>query len=241
MAKDCFCGCGLHVPWGRRRAANAVGDRIDRDIATFQGALERGDQGEEEPELRELVALGVPMRDTLRGIVHGTMDRREYDKRAGRAWLRRASVQRGRLAKAMVAADYVGRNAVDQSELVHSGRTAPGVVLEVRDTGMTVNTYPRVLVRLRVEPDGEAPFEVGRKVLVSRVAFPRVGERVEVAYDPDDRDRFTFRRPGVDDAAGEGPGADRLEQLARLGELRDGGVLTEEEFEAEKARILERD
>jgi len=236
MAKDCFCGCGLHVPWGRRRAANAVGDRIDRDVATFQGALERGDQGEHELELRELVAIGGTLRDTLRGIVHGTIDRRQYDKRAGRDWLRRAGVQRGRLAREIAHDDYAGWNAIDQSELVHAGRRARGVVTELRDTGVTINNNPRVEVRIRVEPDGEAPFEVARKVTVSRVAFPRAGERVEIAYDPDDHDRFTFR---LADLADDGAGPDRLEQLARLGELRESGVLTEEEFAAEKARILE--
>ena len=34
------------------------------------------------------------------------------------------------------------------------------------------------------------------------------------------------------------PAADPVEQLAKLGELRDKGVLTEEEFAAEKAKIL---
>jgi hypothetical protein len=33
-------------------------------------------------------------------------------------------------------------------------------------------------------------------------------------------------------------GADRLEDLKQLGELKAAGVLTEAEFEAEKARIL---
>jgi hypothetical protein len=36
----------------------------------------------------------------------------------------------------------------------------------------------------------------------------------------------------------EGSANSRLEELKLLGELRDSGVLTEEEFEAEKARIL---
>ena len=34
-------------------------------------------------------------------------------------------------------------------------------------------------------------------------------------------------------------GGDRLEALHKLGELRDAGVLTEEEFAAEKARVLQ--
>jgi hypothetical protein len=32
--------------------------------------------------------------------------------------------------------------------------------------------------------------------------------------------------------------ADRIAQLERLGELRDKGVLTDEEFEAQKAKLL---
>ena len=34
------------------------------------------------------------------------------------------------------------------------------------------------------------------------------------------------------------PAVDPVEQLAKLGELRDSGVLTEEEFAAQKAKIL---
>lgn len=42
--------------------------------------------------------------------------------------------------------------------------------------------------------------------------------------------------PGV--APGPAPTADRLAQLKQLGELRQAGVLTEEEFQQEKQRIL---
>jgi hypothetical protein len=34
------------------------------------------------------------------------------------------------------------------------------------------------------------------------------------------------------------PAADPIERLKELGELRDKGVLTEEEFEAQKAKVL---
>ena len=40
---------------------------------------------------------------------------------------------------------------------------------------------------------------------------------------------------------GEGPGeSDPLDDLKRLGKLRDAGILTEAEFAAEKARLLDR-
>jgi hypothetical protein len=39
-------------------------------------------------------------------------------------------------------------------------------------------------------------------------------------------------------AAPSASAVDPIEQLAKLGELRDSGVLTEEEFAAQKAKIL---
>jgi hypothetical protein len=39
-------------------------------------------------------------------------------------------------------------------------------------------------------------------------------------------------------AAAPSPAADPIEQLKELGELRDKGVLTEEEFAAQKAKLL---
>ena len=96
MATDCFCGCGLEVPFGRRRAANAVGAQFDEQLRVLRGALERGaDPG----RLADLAAGGEALRESLRGIVHGTIDRNDYDKAASRAWMKRALDERGRLAE----------------------------------------------------------------------------------------------------------------------------------------------
>lgn len=40
--------------------------------------------------------------------------------------------------------------------------------------------------------------------------------------------------------AAQGAGSDDIERLQQLGKLRDAGVLTEEEFSAEKAKVLSR-
>lgn len=231
MSSECFCGCGMRVPFGRRRAANALGARFDEQLRVFRGA--------NRDSLAELIATGETLRERLRGVVHGTIDRKDYDKPASRAWVKRALEARRRLADEVAAQDYAGWNTLEQSELVHAGRRAPGVVVDVADTGTTINNQPRVRLRLRVQPEGEPPFEVERKLLVSRVSIPRAGERVEVAYDPDDRDRFTFRIADLTDDVATAPS--RLDELAKLAELRSSGVLTEEEFLAEKRRILARD
>jgi hypothetical protein len=56
------------------------------------------------------------------------------------------------------------------------------------------------------------------------------------------RDRLsgkTAQRPAAEETATP-PQPDLYEQLAKLGQLRDGGVLTPEEFEAKKAELLSR-
>jgi hypothetical protein len=189
VATECFCGCGADVPFGRRRAANLLGGQLSDQLAVLRGAADGGT----DPQLSALVARGEPIVDALQEIVHGTRDRKDFDKDASRAWTKEALEARERLAQDAIAGDYVGWDALEQSALIHTGKRAPALLLGVRDTGMTVNNDPRVEVHLRVEPPGEEPFEVSRKVLVSRLRVPRTGERVEVVYDPDDRDRFTFR------------------------------------------------
>ena len=47
-----------------------------------------------------------------------------------------------------------------------------------------------------------------------------------------------YYEPPPQAAPAAAPGADPVEQLKELGELRDKGVLTEEEFAAQKAKIL---
>jgi hypothetical protein len=238
MATECFCGCNAEVPFGRRRAANALGRQYDKDLALFEGAVERHADPEHETELSSLVARGRVLRDRLRDIVHGTADRKQFDKAASRAWLSEAGDHRLRLANAAGQDDYAGWNTLEQSELVNTGSRAPAVILDLEDTGMLVNHNPRVRLRLRVEPPGEPTFEVERKVVVSKVKIPRIGERVDVAYDPEDPERFTFRIADLTDDAAAAAAPSRVDQLAKLAELRASGALTDEEFEAEKRRLL---
>jgi hypothetical protein len=203
----------------------------------FQGALERAPDPEHDGELRELVSSGRPIRDALRDLVHGTIDRDQFDRETGRAWLERANEQRGRLAMDAARSDYAGWSGHDQAELVLTGSRATAEIVAVEDTGMTVNDDPRVNIRLRVEPEAGEPFEIERKVLVSKVAIPRRGERVDVAYDPEEPSNFTFRLSDLADDPVGGT-SDPIDQLAKLGELVDKGLLTREEFEREKQRLL---
>lgn len=59
----------------------------------------------------------------------------------------------------------------------------------------------------------------------------------EVAYDR--TAAYAQQAPPAQAAAPQGPGTtDTLAQLKQLGELRESGVLTEDEFQQQKAKIL---
>ena len=243
MSKECFCGCGREIPFGRVRATNAFARQVRKDVEMFKGAIEHDPGDDRALELTRLVREGEALIGPLREVMHGARERGDRDKSVERAWLNDASKQRKRLMLE-VASEYEsgpsGWHALESAQLLYSGKRAPARVVDVKDTGATINENPRVKIVFRVEPDEAEPFELERKLTVPRVGIPSRGEKVEVAYDPSDPESFTFRK---DDLAGEAPPrapeGDPLDKLAKLGELRDSGVLTQQEFEEQKRRVLE--
>ena len=63
----------------------------------------------------------------------------------------------------------------------------------------------------------------------------RVSRRQAERWSQEDQQAYQEAPPAAPAAA---PAADPLEQLKQLGELKAAGVLTEAEFEAQKAKIL---
>jgi Short C-terminal domain len=148
--------------------------------------------------------------------------------------------------------------------LVETGSRGVGVVLNVHDTGVTMNDNPRVKMTFRIEPlDGAAPFEAEKTKTVSRVEIPRAGDRYPVWYDAADptswayatvdneQGRESIRQmfgaaaetmTGVGDpAAATAPApaaADPLDRLKKLDELHKAGAVTDAEFEAKKQQLL---
>ena len=153
-------------------------------------------------------------------------------------------------------------------------------------------------LRLRVQPDGETPFEVTIKQVFNDSYgwhIPQEGYSVTVIYDPTDHSKLVLDleampvAPGVDrdeavarhekviarmqdpearrqqveamkasaaaqvegaaaiqdmiakrfpQTPGATSGGDVADELTKLADLRDRGVLTDEEFEAQKAKLL---
>jgi hypothetical protein len=226
--------------------ANWQGGQLDRQMAVFSGVLEQGADAEHAVELAALVERGRRLRENAREFVHGQIDVERFDDRACGEWVDAALSHRKRLdlrmAKAAFAGGLAGFDAPKQTHLVYAGRRAPATIVEVKETGKTLNMNPRVGLHLRVEPDDGPPFIVERELFVSRLRIPRAGEAVEVFYDPADPDQLTFRIEDLTDdqlAAGDS-GRDWLDELEKLGELHKAGVLTDQEFQQQKRAILDR-
>lgn len=79
-------------------------------------------------------------------------------------------------------------------ELQAKGEPAEATVLEIWDTGMTVNENPVVGFLLEVRPSEAPAYQVKTKALISRLDIPRIqpGLIVPVVYDPKDHARVSL-------------------------------------------------
>lgn len=147
------------------------------------------------------------------------------------------------------------------AELMRSGTRGIGTIVDVQDTGVSINNNPRVVIRMRIEPlGGGAAVERSKTVLVSRVAIPRAGERYPAFFDPADPDKWMYAT-AMDASApaevrdmfaraqaggGAAPAAaapaasddNPVAELTRLSELGKAGALSDTEFADAKARLL---
>ena len=105
----------------------------------------------------------------------------------------------GGLTKAFVGQGFVDKmnSAMDQGQaaidyvnqmnwVAQSGLEASTDVLSVTDTGATINLNPVVELKLHVIPTAGAAFEATARTMVSRIAVPRKGDRLNIKYNPAD-------------------------------------------------------
>jgi hypothetical protein len=119
---------------------------------------------------------------------------------------------------------------------IKNGVTAPATVVEVRDTGVTINDNPQVGLLLEVKPRDRAAFLAEAKTVVSRlnVALVQPGIAAEVVFDPEKPTRIQVvnleLEPVVSDSS-----ESRLKELNRL---YDQGLITGEEYRAKRQEII---
>ncbi len=80
------------------------------------------------------------------------------------------------------------------NNVLKTGVSAPGVILSVQDTGASMNDNPQALVRIRVMPMGQEPFDAETTIFVGRF---QVGMLVPnapamVRYDPANKTRIAI-------------------------------------------------
>ena len=105
----------------------------------------------------------------------------------------------GLLTKTFMGKDFVnrmngvmdmGQNALagqqERLKLIQTGLDGTADILSVQDTGATVNENFVVVIHMTVSPaNGGEPYDVNIKTLVSRIAVPRVGDKVKIKYAPE--------------------------------------------------------
>ena len=109
----------------------------------------------------------------------------------------------GGLTKMFMGKDFVdemnkgidaGKQAVDGVQqgqmLAQYGMEAAAEVLSIEDTGTLINFNPVVILKLKVTPGYGGEFETTGKTMVSKIAIPRVGDKIKIKYFPNDLTQF---------------------------------------------------
>lgn len=109
----------------------------------------------------------------------------------------------GGLTKAFMGKDFVnqmnqsidmGKNAVNNMQmaqmLAQSGMEGTAEVLSIEDTGTLVNYNPVVKLALKVTPVYGTEFNTSGQSMVSKIAIPRVGDKIKIKYNPADSTQF---------------------------------------------------
>jgi hypothetical protein len=126
------------------------------------------------------------------------------------------------------------------ARLSEHGVELPGTVTSL-DPGESSPLYAGTMARLTlsVEPPGGTRYEVTvKQILADTMAAPlKVGDRVTVRADPDDQQSVMLW--GAPNQPRADASMDRIAQLEALQRLHENGVLTEDEFQSHKARILQ--
>ncbi len=79
-------------------------------------------------------------------------------------------------------------------QILATGKPATAKILQLRDTGITINRDPVAEFVLEVYPGTDPPFRAHTRALISRLEVPQAqpGRIVPVKYDPQQRTRVAI-------------------------------------------------
>jgi uncharacterized protein DUF3592 len=85
-----------------------------------------------------------------------------------------------------------------RKQLLQSGVQANAQIVEIWDTGVTVNNQPQIGMKLRVTPQTGMPYDVETKMVISRLqtAYYQPGVSCVVRYDPNDQSSVAIESIG---------------------------------------------
>ncbi len=140
------------------------------------------------------------------------------------------------IAAIIVAASMIPFLRILFPPRIKNGVTAEANVVEIHDTGVTVNDNPQVRLLLEVHPSMAAVFLSEVKTIVSRLEVGQVapGTKVEVLYDPNDLKRIVVKSINLSSA----PAGNTEARLAELNNLREKGLITGEEYQRKREEII---
>jgi hypothetical protein len=90
------------------------------------------------------------------------------------------------------------KNMNQNSSVLKTGVSAPAVILNVEDTGTTMNDSPQVRLTLQVTPSMGAPFQAVTTTFVGRLQIGMItpGSPCTVRYDPNDPTKVAIEHLG---------------------------------------------
>lgn len=77
-----------------------------------------------------------------------------------------------------------------QSGIANTGMPARAKVIAIQDTGTLINYDPVVKLTLEVQPQFGVGFTVTGDSPVSKIAIPRVGDEINIKYNPTNTNEF---------------------------------------------------
>lgn len=138
----------------------------------------------------------------------------------------------------VVVAVMIGLYRTMNPVQIKNGINVTGEIEEVSDTGTTLNENPQIKLLIKYKRNDGVPCYGSVKTIVSRlnVSLVRPGCKVDIKYDPNKPERIQLVKIHLAETAGLG--TDIVERLSDLQDLRNKGLITEEDYQRRKEEIL---